>query len=277
MENHDAFTGLSAGKPTLNSSKAGSRKDEHSSRHKSTESLDTVFARKVRVFQSRSGYRFSLDSLLLANFVTIKGAEKVVDLGSGNAIIPLLLAHLYSPITAMTGIEIQPAMVERARRNVAVNGLDKRVKILQGDVREIGKHYAPADCDVVVCNPPYRKLSSGRISVNDERRIARHELNGDLDAFLRAGAFLLRNKGRMALVYLAGRSADLIVAMRQAGIEPKRLRMVHSFPEAEASLILLEGVKGGKAGLAVLPPLVIYRRAKQYTDGVTAIINGVPR
>lgn len=177
----------------------------------------------------------------------------------------------------MTGIEIQPAMVERARRNVEVNGLDKRVKILQGDVREIGEHYVPAVCDVVVCNPPYRKPSSGRISVNDERRIARHELNGDLAAFLRAGALLLRNKGRMALVYLAARSADLIVAMRRAGIEPKRLRMVHSFTEAEASLILLEGVKGGKAGLAVQPPLMIYRRGKDYTDEAMAIIQGARR
>jgi tRNA1Val (adenine37-N6)-methyltransferase len=157
---------------------------------------------------------------------------------------------------------------------VRLNGLEERVKIISGDVRSRQWAPKPGSFDVAVCNPPYRKPSSGRVSFSEEKRIARHELNGDLAAFLRAGAFFLRDRGRMALVYLAGRSTDLIVAMRQAGIEPKRLRMVHSFPEAEASLILLEGVKGGRTGLAVLPPLVIYRRGKDYTDEVAAMIQG---
>ena len=273
MENHEAFRDSSSEPLVTQTSQACDRESDPISRQQSNETLDVLCGSKLRVFQSRAGYRFSLDALVLADFVTVKRSEKLVDLGTGNGIIALLLARLY-PSATLQGVELQPAMVARAHRNVAVNGLVQRVKILQGDVREIDERYVLADCDVVVCNPPYRKPNSGRLSVNDERQIARHELNGNLGDFLGAGALLLRNNGRMALVYLAARLGDLIVAMRRAGIEPKRLRMVHSFTESEASLILLEGVKGGKAGLAVLPPLVIYRQAKQYTDEVTAIIAG---
>ncbi len=240
------------------------------------ETLDALFDGSLQLLQSRAGYRVSIDPLLLAYFVSVQQGQKIVDLGSGNGVICLALAHLY-PSVSLTGIELQPSLAERAKHNVRLNGLEGRIKIISADVR--ARQYAPklGSFDVVVSNPPYRRPGSGRISVNDEKRIARHELNGDLIAFLRAGALLLRNKGRMALVYLAGRAADLIIAMRQTGIEPKRLRMVHSFLEAEASLILLEGVKGGKAGLAVLPPLVIYRRGKDYTDEVAAIVRGARR
>jgi len=240
------------------------------------ETLDALFDGRLKLLQSRLGYRVSIDPLLLAYFVSVQRGQKVVDLGTGNGVICLALAHLY-PAAALTGIELQASLAERAARNVRLNGLEGRVKIISGDVR--GRQYSrqPGSFDVAVCNPPYRQPSSGRISVNDEKRMARHELNGDLADFLRAGAFFLRHKGRLALIYLAARSTDLIAAMRQVGIEPKRLRMVHSFPEAEASLILLEGVKGGKAGLAVLPPLVIYRRGKEYTDEVTAMIQGARR
>ena len=240
------------------------------------ETLDALFDGRLKLLQSRAGYRVSIDPLLLAYFVSVQPGQKIVDLGSGNGVICLALAHLY-PSVSLTGIELQPSLAERARENVRLNGLEGRVKIISADVR--GRQYAPqpGSFDVAVSNPPYRRPSSGRISVNDEKRIARHELNGDLLAFLRAGALLLRDKGRIAFVYLAGRAADLVVAMRQTGIEPKRLRMVHSFREAEASLILIEGVKGGRAGLAVLPPLVIYRRAKDYTDEVAAIVRGARR
>jgi tRNA1Val (adenine37-N6)-methyltransferase len=240
------------------------------------ETLDALFDGRLKLWQSRLGYRVSIDPLLLAYFVSVQRGQKIVDLGTGSGVICLALAHLY-PSVSLTGIELQSSLAERAAYNVRLNGLEGRVKIISGDVRGRQDSPKPASFDVAVCNPPYRRPSSGRISVNDEKRIARHELNGDLVAFLRAGALLLRNKGRMALVYWADRSADLIVAMRQAGIEPKRLRLVHSFSEAEASLILLEGMKGGKAGLAVLPPLVIYRGGKDYTDEVAAIVRGAPR
>ena len=273
MKDHDPFATSSGDPPPADLSKTRRRDGEQASSPKSQETLDFLFDGKLSLFQSGTGYRFSLDALLLAHFVTIKRGEKIVDLGTGNGVIPLVLATLHRS-AILTGVELQPAMVERARRNVRLNGLERRIQILSGDVRA-GEHVAAeASFDVAVCNPPYRKPSSGRISPNDERQIARHETQGDLSDFLHTGAFLLRTKGRMAIVYSAGRCIDLLSAMRQARIEPKRMRMVHSFAGVEASLVLAEGVKGGRSGVEVLAPLTIYLRGKEYTEEVAAMIGG---
>ena len=240
---------------------------------RSDESLDAFFDGRVTLSQSRVGYRFSLDALLLAHFVTVKTGARIVDLGTGNGVIPLALAALYSSIE-VTGIELQPRMVERARRNIAQNELETRIKITHGDVRCPKQIGAGASFDAAVCNPPYRKSTSGRLSMNEERQVARHEIAGVLDEFLRAGAFFLRANGRMAMVYPAVRSVDLLTAMRHAGLEPKRLRIVHSFRGVKASLVLVEAIKGGRSGLEVLAPLIVYKGGKTYSDEVAAMIDG---
>jgi tRNA1(Val) A37 N6-methylase TrmN6 len=240
------------------------------------ETLDSVFDGGVSLFQSRLGYRFSIDALLLAYFVSVQQNDRIADLGCGNGVIALALAHLHSS-SEITGIELQAAMAERARRNVRLNELDERIKIITGDVRNRRHLPSAGSFDVAVCNPPYRKRGSGRINVHDERQIARHELTGELGDFLGAAAFFLRNKGRLALVYPAVRCADIVFVMRQARIEPKRLRMVHSFHDGEASLVLIEGVKSGRAGLVVENPMTIYRQGKEYTEEVAKIIAGAQR
>ena len=237
------------------------------------ETLDALFNGKLKLFQSRSGYRFSLDALLLAHFATVKRREKVIDLGTGNGIIPLILANLHSQVS-ITGVELQRGLAERAARNVKLNRLEYRIQIRRGDVRAVRSVGAPESFDVVVCNPPYRRQGSGRLSPNDEKQIARHELHGELGDFLDAAVFLLRAKGRVALVYLAGRAVDLLSSMRQARLEPKRLRLVHSFSDVEASLVLVEGVKNGRSGIDILPPLIVYRRGKEYSDEMAAMIAG---
>jgi tRNA1Val (adenine37-N6)-methyltransferase len=236
------------------------------------ETLDALFDGRLALAQSRSGYRFSIDALLLAHFASVQRADKIVDLGCGNGVVALALACLHPTVT-ITGVELQGAMVERARRNARVNDLDGRVQIIHGDVRRDDPPGA-GGFDLAVCNPPYRGATSGRISSGDERRTARHELNGDLGDFVAATARLLRNKGRAALVHLALRAADVLMALRQAGIEPKRLRMVHSFADAEASLLLVEGAKGGRAGMAVEKPLILYRSDRTYSDEAAALIAG---
>jgi len=241
----------------------------------SRETLDVLPNRRLSLYQSRLGYRFSIDALLLAHFVSIKRGARVVDLGAGSGIIALVLAQLH-PAATLVGVELQAAMAERAQRNVSLNGLQDRVQIVKGDVRCPQILGTRASFDLAVCNPPYRSPNSGRISANNEKRISRHEVTGDLSDFIGAGAFLLRDKGQLALVYPALRSADLICALRQARIEPKRLRTVHSFLGTEASLLLVEGVKGGRPGLKIAPPLVVYRDGKQFTDEVAAMIGGAP-
>jgi tRNA1Val (adenine37-N6)-methyltransferase len=125
-----------------------------------------------------------------------------------------------------------------------------------------------------VCNPPYRRPGSGRISAGDERRLARHEFNGELADFLSAAAVMIRNRGRAAFVHLAARAADVLSGMRALHLEPKRLRMVHSQAEVAASLVLVEGVKGGRAGLAVHPPLVLYSAPQKYSAEAAVLIAG---
>ena len=241
--------------------------------NRSDESLDAFFDGRVTLYQSRAGYRFSLDALLLAHFVTVKTGARIVDLGTGNGVIPLALAVLH-PSVEVTGIELQPRMVERARRNIAQNELQTRIKIAHGDVRSPNQIGGGGLFDAAICNPPYRKSTSGRLSVNQERRVARHEIAGGLAEFLRAGAFFLRANGRMAMVYDAVRSVDLLTAMRHAGLEPKRLRVVHSFPGAKASLLLVEAIKGGRSGLELLPPLIVYQDDKIYSSEVASMIAG---
>jgi tRNA1Val (adenine37-N6)-methyltransferase len=273
MKNPETFANSSGDPPPADLSKTRRRDRERTSSPKGKETLDVLFDGKLSLFQSGTGYRFSLDALLLASFVTVKRRDRVIDLGTGNGVIPLALADYYPSIT-VTGVEIQPAMAQRARKNLHLNRLNNRIKIVMGDVRSIDAILEAASCEVVVSNPPYRKPGSGRVSPNDEKRIARHETQGNLGDFLRAGAFLLRAKGRMAMVYSAGRCIDLLSAMRQTRIEPKRMRMVHSFAEVEASLVLVEGVKGGRSGVEVLAPLTIYRRGKEYSEEVAAMIAG---
>ena len=242
-------------------------------RAKAGETLDTLFQGDLKFIQSRMGYRFSLDSVLLAYFVTIRNQDKVADLGSGSGIISVMLAYLHRSV-AVTGVEFQVAMADRARRNVRLNGFDKRIEIAQGDVRAIEKIAAPESFEVVVCNPPYRRPSSGRVNPDEEKSISRHEIKGTLHDFLRAGAYLLPIKGRMALVYLAEGLTALLHAMRGVSIEPKRLRMVHSDTHSEASLVLVEGVKGARNGSIILPPLVVYEQGRKYTGEVAAMLTG---
>jgi len=211
--------------------------------------------------------------VLLAHFVEIGGGEKIVDLGAGSGVISLILARLH-PSVRVVGLELQEAMVQRAQRSVDLNRLGEQVKILQGDVCSIKKIFSPRSFDAVVCNPPYRGPASGRINPDPEKRIARHEVQGRLLDFVRAGSYLLQQGGRMALIYPAVRIPDLLQAMRGEGIEPKRLRLVHSFEEGMATLVLAEGIKGSGSELKVMPPLVVYTKERKYTPEMEAILEG---
>src|SRR5215475_5869486 len=173
--------------------------DQATSLKRHDETLDVLYAGKLKLFQDCRGYRFSLDALLLAHFMTCRRGEKIVDLGTGNGVIALTLAYLHSSLS-ITGVEIQPSMLDRAGRNVRLNGFQERVTISQADVRSIQETLSPESFAAVVCNPPYRRAASGRISPNVERKIARHEISAGLADFLRAGAYLLPIKGRIAMV-----------------------------------------------------------------------------
>ena len=238
------------------------------------ETIDRVFDGRVAVIQRRGGFRFSLDSLLLARFVELRGRERIVDLGTGNGVIALSLAALNGGVEVV-GLELQEAMIDRAVRGAALNGLGERVRMVRGDVRDVEKDFPAGSFEVAVCNPPYRPRRSGRVNPDRERLVARHEVEGELADFVRAGVYLLRHRGRMCLVYPSERAVELFSVMRQHGLEPRRVRFVHSFAGAAATLILAEGVKGARTGLRVLPPLVIYRGEDEYTDEMAELLKPV--
>ena len=236
----------------------------------SDETLDALFGGALQLYQKKQGYRFSIDSILLADFVTIRSGNKVFDLGTGNGVVPLILAYRY-PSILLTGVEIQRQMADRAARNIRLNGYEDRIVIAQIDIAMTVERFKPESFDVVVCNPPYRQTSSGRLSFSDEKQIARHEIKASLDDFVRAAAFLAKNKGCFACIHLGDRTVDLVSTMRSAGLEPKRLRSVHAFSDAKASMVLVEAVKGGRKGVDILRPLILYDSAKNYSAELNAI------
>lgn len=229
------------------------------------ETLDDLRVGGLRIIQKKDGYRFSLDPVLLCAFARIEPGEPVCDLGTGSGIIPLLLARR-TTAGPITGVEVQPELADRARRSVELNGLEERVTVLACDLRRIRESLSAESCRVVLANPPYRAAGSGRLSPRGERALARHEMHGDLNDFVRCAAWLLSTGGRFYLVYLAERLAEMLTAMRAAGLEPKRLRCVHSRQGEEARLVLVEGRKGGRPGLTVEAPLYVYANGSYTTE-----------
>lgn len=241
---------------------------------KPDETVDPLGMTGLRMIQPQKGYRFSMDPFLLCGFSGFREARVIYDLGSGNGVIPLLAAAR-STAEKIIGVERQPQMVERARRSVTLNGLQDRVTIVDGDLRLIRQHCPAQQADLVLANPPFRAAGNGRISPDDERAAARHELAGGLATFLKAANYLLKDGGRCCLVFLAERLAELMVLMRQLDLEPKRLRLVHHVVGEPARTVLIEGVRKGLPGLVAEAPLVVYTgEGQDYTKEVLAMYEG---
>jgi tRNA1Val (adenine37-N6)-methyltransferase len=220
------------------------------------ESLDTFFDGRLRVIQKKKGYRFSVDAILLSQFVTIRKDEKVIDLGTGCGILPLLLSQT-TQAQSFVGVEIQNDLAEIASKNVLLNRLRDRVTILRKDLRQLKHVYPPGAFHVALSNPPYRKCRTGRVNPSLEKAVARHEIMGTLQEFISAAAYLLPAKGRLYLIYPASRAVDLLVGLREQSLEPKRVQYVHPRAGEEAKFILVESVKSTGIELRVMTPLII--------------------
>jgi tRNA1Val (adenine37-N6)-methyltransferase len=229
------------------------------------ETIDSLFGGKIRVVQERDGYRFSVDALLLAGFVWLRRGERVIDLGTGVGIIPVILGKRGDGAREIVGVEIQQKMAELAKKNVLLNGLESLITIAHEDIRNLKNTFSPACFDVVVTNPPYYRVPSGRINPRSQKAIARHELECTIDDVLLVVRYLLREGGRVFVIFPAHRSITLFHYLRESALEPKMLRWVHSRHGEEAKFILVEGYKGGREGVKVLPPLVIYSDKGVYT------------
>ena len=217
------------------------------------EGLDLFLEGRLKLIQFKKGYRFSIDAVLLAQFAAVHPQDVVIDLGTGCGVIPLILL-LTKPLGHVLALEIQPELVHQAWRNARLNRLEKMMDVVRGDF--CNPPFAPGSADLVICNPPYRKMKSGRINPDPQKAIARHELLGTLDALLKAGAALLAKKGRFALVYPAARLAEVFGCMRRVNLEPKRVRIHYPDLASNAKLALIEATLGGRPGLKILPPLL---------------------
>ncbi len=219
---------------------------------------DSLFDGRIRCLQYSSGYRFSLDAVLLGNFISLWPEEKILDLGCGSGIVALILAYRW-PSSSITGLEIQPDLFELARENVMRNKFQERIRIVLGDLRQPVTDIGAGQFDWVVSNPPYRKAGTGRMNAASQQRLARHEALADIADVVRAAVRALKNKGRAAFVYPASRVAALLYELRQQGLEPKKIQPVYSYPGSSATLLLVEAVKGGGEEVTIAPPFYVYR------------------
>ena len=235
---------------------------------------ESLFGGKLRCLQPRQGYRFSVDAVLLAHLLVPEPEARILDLGAGCGIVSLILSHRF-PTASLVALEMQPRLAEIIRRNVASNTLASRITVIEGDCRRIATLLPQGSCDWVAANPPYYPTGSGRHYPETERARARHEILGGIGEMAEAAAFALKSGGRAAFVYPAGRAEILLSVLWENRLAPKRVQRVHPYPGAEAGLVLVEAVKDGGEGLAVLPPFFICQeKGGAYTVEMAAMYAG---
>lgn len=236
------------------------------------ETLEPFGQGRLWLVQKKHGYRFSLDAVLLAGLTELKPGERVMDLGTGCGIVALMLA-CRQPHGQVVGVESQATLASLAERNVSLNALAGQVEIIATEMQNLPHLFPPASFDVVVSNPPYRPLGCGRINPLAEKALARHELLGSLEEAARAAAYLLPAKGRFGVIYPAWRLVHLCCLLRSFDLEPKQLRLIHSYPHTDARLVWVEARRGGREELKILPPLTIYQRQGCYSPEIVELLS----
>lgn len=231
------------------------------------ERLDDLQRNNLKIIQKTDGFCFGMDAVLLSGFASAKAGERVLDMGTGTGIIPLLL----SAKTAgehFTGLEIQDEIAKMAARSVALNHLEEKIEIVHGDIKEASRIFGAASFDVVTTNPPYMNDSHGLKNPAEVKAVARHEILCTLDDVVREGAKVLKPGGRMYMVHRPHRLIEILGTMTKYRLEPKRMKMVHPFREKEANMVLIEAVRGGGAWMKVEAPIIVYKEAGVYTDEI---------
>lgn len=237
------------------------------------ERLDKLLREGYEIIQNDNVFSFSTDALLLGHFVSARNKDKVMDLCTGNGIIPLLLAH--KSRAQITGVEIQEALVDMARRSIEYNQLARQIEIKHLDLKDIAKMYRPSTYDVVTVNPPYFKANQQMRHQKEAHKIARHEVFCTLEDVVQSSKHLLKEGGKLMMVHRAERLMDVLMTFRKFNIEPKRVKMVYSTPsKKEAVTILVEGRSGGQPSLKIEQPLYIYDDVGNYSKEMKEIYYG---
>ena len=237
---------------------------------KANERIDDLQCKGLRIIQNVEGFCFGVDAVLLSNFAEVKNNQRVIDLGTGTGIIPILIAGK-TRAAEVVGIEIQEQIAQMAGRSIILNNLEERVKIVNEDIKNISSLYGKESFDVVTTNPPYKHSGSGLINPEDTKAISRHEIMCTLEDVIAASSALLKNNGRFFMVHRPERIVDILTLMRSYKLEPKRLRFVHPYPNKKPNLLLIEGLKYGKAFLNFMDPLYIHDDSGNYTQEINDI------
>lgn len=226
---------------------------------------DILGYKKLKIYQNSDMFQFSLDSVLLPNFVTInKNAKKILDIGTGNAIIPIILTTKTN--AEITAIEIQKDVCELAKKSVKLNCLDSQIKVIHNDVNQYYLECNSEEYDIITCNPPYFKVAeTSKLNDSEYKIIARHEIKLDLEGLMKISSKLLKNKGIIGIVHRPDRLIDIIMTMKKYNIEPKKIRFVYPKQTKEANILLIEGKKNGNPGLKILKPLYSHLDNGDYT------------
>ena len=231
------------------------------------ERIDELQRNGYRIIQNPERFCFGMDAVLLSGFARAKKQERCLDLGCGNGIIPILM-EAKTEGKHFTGLEIQPESADMAKRSVALNGLQDRIDIVEGDIKDASKIFGASSFHVVTTNPPYMTAQHGLTNLYEAKTIARHEVLCNLEDIIRESARLLMPGGRFYMVHRPFRLAEIISLMAQYRMEPKRMRLVYPYVDREPNMVLIEGLRGGKSRMTVEKPLIVYKEPGKYTDEI---------
>ena len=231
------------------------------------ERLDDLQRDGLQLIQNPQQFCFGMDAVLLVHFAKVKPDDVVIDLCSGNGVIPISMAGT-TKAAHFTGLEIQSDVAEMAKRSVKYNELEDKVNMVTGDIKEASSLFGAASFDVVTCNPPYMTGSHGLTNDKMPKAIARHEIMCNLEDVIRESANLLKTGGHFFMVHRPFRLAEIMDQMKKYRLEPKRMRLVYPYVDREPNMVLIEGVRGGNPRITVEKPLIVYEKAGKYTKEI---------
>lgn len=231
------------------------------------ERIDDLQRNGYRIIQNPEKFCFGMDAVLLSGFARVKRGAQVLDLGTGTGIIPILL-EAKTEAAHLTALEIQEESADMARRSVQLNGLEGKIDVVTGDIKEADQLFKAASFDVVTCNPPYMIGQHGLRNPEEPKAIARHEILCTLEDVVRNAAKLLNTGGSFFMVHRPFRLAEIITVMTQYKLEPKRMQLVYPYVDKEPNMVLIEGCRGGRPRMTVEKPLIVFKAPNVYMDEI---------